>query len=388
VNHLYCRAKIILNISEERKKQVIDLYYNQGKRTREIAKIERMSIRDISAIIKEEEARRQKYKDQELSSKAYKLFSEGKTPVQVAIILNLREPEVTKLYSEYLKLQGLDKLNLICEEIGEDNMVDFLEFCKHAKERGMDRMHMVKALAIANEDLPYLEEKCELLKIEINDSESKKQQSKNELHILNDKIASSKELLKSYTSSRERKRQESESLNNKISRLEALVTHFKNNNEEYLKIKSTVEEILKSVLTDGKVLLHKAIFSIIETLRNENNTTKNHLISFLAKQAITVSHYRDYQYVSSASKSSSSREQQELAQYIEDYINAILEEAGKLYNRMIKDLTDTIIDNTAFKMMSSPVPSDLPTQLRFHIQRYTYTKEDPKVNDNNDDDDK
>jgi DNA-directed RNA polymerase specialized sigma subunit len=47
-----------LTISEERKKRVIDLYYNQGKTTREIAKIERISIRDISAILKEEEARR------------------------------------------------------------------------------------------------------------------------------------------------------------------------------------------------------------------------------------------------------------------------------------------------------------------------------------------
>ncbi len=65
-------------ISEERKKQVIDLYYNQGKTTREIAEIERMSIHDVSAILKEEEARRQKYKDQqeqeEISSKAYDLF--------------------------------------------------------------------------------------------------------------------------------------------------------------------------------------------------------------------------------------------------------------------------------------------------------------------------
>jgi transposase len=70
-----------LTISEERKKRVIDLYYNQGKTTHEIAKIERMSIRDISAIIKEEEARRQKYKRQqqqvETSSKAYELFSQG-----------------------------------------------------------------------------------------------------------------------------------------------------------------------------------------------------------------------------------------------------------------------------------------------------------------------
>jgi hypothetical protein len=40
----------------------MDLYYNQGKTTREIAKIERMSIRDISAILKYEESKRQKYK--------------------------------------------------------------------------------------------------------------------------------------------------------------------------------------------------------------------------------------------------------------------------------------------------------------------------------------
>jgi hypothetical protein len=378
-----------LQLTNQRKKSVIDLYFNQHKTYPEIVQIERISPRDIRAILKEEQARLQKNKDQELSSKAYKLFSEGKTPVQVAIILNLREPEVTKLFREYLKLQGPHKLNLIHDEIGEDNLEDFVEFYNRAKERGMGRMHTVKALAIADKELPYCEEKCELLKIENNDLESKKQQSNNELHNLNDEIASSKELLKSYTSSCERKRQESESLNNEISRLETLVIRFKSNNEEYLKIKRTVEDMWNNVLIDGKVLLHKAIFSIIETLRNENNTTKNHpLISFLAKGAITVSHYRDYKYASSISTSSSG--EHKLAQYIEDYKDTILEEAIKLYNRMIKDLTDTVIDNTAFKMMSSPVPSDLPTRLRFHIQSYTYTKEDPEVHDidNNDDDDK
>ena len=65
-----------MRISEERKNPVIDLYYNQGKTTRKIAEIERMSIRDISAIIKEEEARRAKHKDQEYSFTVYKRFSE------------------------------------------------------------------------------------------------------------------------------------------------------------------------------------------------------------------------------------------------------------------------------------------------------------------------
>ena len=140
--------------------------------------------------------------------------------------------------------------------------------------------------------------------------------------------------------------------------------------------------------------MHKAIFSIIETLRNGNNITKDHLISVLAKEAIVVSHYRDYNYASSTSSSSSSSAEHNLAQHIEDSKDTILEEAEKLYNHITKDLTDIIIDNTAFKMMPSPVPSDYPTRLRLHMQRFTCTKEDPKVDDNddnkdnNDDDDK
>jgi transposase len=109
-----------LTISEERKKRVIDLYYNQGKTTREIAKIERMSIRDISPTLREEELKRQRHKDQqqqeELSSKAYELFSKGKRPVEVAIALSLREPEATKLYREYWKLKRLHQLNSIYRE--------------------------------------------------------------------------------------------------------------------------------------------------------------------------------------------------------------------------------------------------------------------------------
>jgi predicted DNA-binding protein YlxM (UPF0122 family) len=75
-----------MQITEQRKKRVIDLYFNQHKTYAEIAHIERISPRDIHAIIKEEEARRQKYEHQqhqeEMSSKAYKLFSKGKRPVK------------------------------------------------------------------------------------------------------------------------------------------------------------------------------------------------------------------------------------------------------------------------------------------------------------------
>jgi hypothetical protein len=96
-----------------------------------------MSPRDIHAIIKEEQARRQKHKQQQLSAKAYKLFSEGKRPVQVAITLNLRQPEATILYREYWKLKRLDILDSIYKETN-GKLETFLKLYKQLiKEKGM-----------------------------------------------------------------------------------------------------------------------------------------------------------------------------------------------------------------------------------------------------------
>jgi DNA-binding CsgD family transcriptional regulator len=129
-----------LQISDDRKKRVIDLYFNQHKTYVEIAQIERISPRDMHAIIKEEETRRQKYRHQqqhqEMSAKAYKLFSDGKTTVEVAIILNLRQPEVTKLYREYWKLRGLNILNTIYEETN-GKLGTFLKLYKELIKKGI-----------------------------------------------------------------------------------------------------------------------------------------------------------------------------------------------------------------------------------------------------------
>jgi urate oxidase len=69
-----------MQLTDERKKRVIDLYLNQHKTYAQIAEIEHISPRDIHAIIKEIQARRLQHKHQqkqeEISSKAYKLFSE------------------------------------------------------------------------------------------------------------------------------------------------------------------------------------------------------------------------------------------------------------------------------------------------------------------------
>ena len=128
-----------MQVTEDRRKRVIDLYFNQHKTYAEIAEIERISPRDIHAIIKKEEARRQKYErqqqQQETSSKAYKLSSDGKKPVEIAIELNLREPEVTKLYREYLKLKRMYKLYSAYTELGDEAIGDFLKLYELSKKK-------------------------------------------------------------------------------------------------------------------------------------------------------------------------------------------------------------------------------------------------------------
>jgi DNA-binding CsgD family transcriptional regulator len=146
-----------LQITQERKKCVIDLYFNQHKTYAEIAKIEKISLRDISAVIKEEEARRQKHKQQEISAQAYQLFSEGKTPIEVAIILNLPASKVSKLYREYWKLRGLDKLNSIYKETNGKIWIVLKLYKQLIKKRRMSIEQVVNVVEIAIHKLPYME---------------------------------------------------------------------------------------------------------------------------------------------------------------------------------------------------------------------------------------
>ncbi|HEX5977100.1 MAG TPA: hypothetical protein VFY68_07470, partial [Nitrososphaeraceae archaeon] len=85
-----------------------------------------MSFRDIGVILNKaveekterikqqdggDQNREQEEQDLSLATQAYKLFSDGKTPLGVAIELNLSESEATKFYREYWKLKQLHNLN-------------------------------------------------------------------------------------------------------------------------------------------------------------------------------------------------------------------------------------------------------------------------------------
>ena len=269
---------------QEREQIVLDLY-NQGKTIRDIAKEVRMSFRDIGAVLKkEEEKERQKkqlnnyntttrdsdnnQRHVSLSAQAYELFSQAKTPVEVAIELDLRESQVTKYYKEYWKLKGMYKLNLIHDEI-KDDIAYFAKLYRLSKAAGNTPEHVVRLLNIANNDLPALENKYKKLQRNVNDLESKALDAGITLEDLKSQIQNANMRLNTYHLSCQKEVKKTLELHRQNMELNSLLRQFKNSDEEYLKIRYAAKQVVSGVLSDSRQLLKFAILSLTESLRTD-----------------------------------------------------------------------------------------------------------------------
>jgi hypothetical protein len=263
-----------LTITEERKKRVIDLYYNQGKTTREIAKIERMSIRDISPTLREEESRRQRNKDQqqqeELSSKAYELFSKGKKPVEVAITLNLREPEATKLFIEYCRLKRLHILNSIYKETN-GKLGLFLKLYRLMKEKGMSIEQVANALDIAIHKLPYMESLYKQLKDEVDKLQYTIQVLLKDIDALKYKLSILDRTAFACEQNCKRTEQRVQDLTDKKDRLEKWIATISNNDD----LKQIVKENVKTALSENKQVISAAFTALLQTLKANPKMVKS-----------------------------------------------------------------------------------------------------------------
>src|ERR687890_1459702 len=351
---------------QERERLVLELYYNQGKTYREISKEARISPRDIGVILNkgiEEKTEGLKEEQQEdndsdknqeqhstLSTQAYKLFSEGRIPIEVAIVLNLRESETTEFYKEYWKLNQLHNLNMVYEEI-KDNIGYFLKLYKLAKTKGMEAKQVVDVLSIANNDLPSIEERFKILRNDVSTLQFRKHALERNLYQVKGQIATTTKLLNSFHISYGKKRREIENLHNEKAILEAIVTEFKNNNAEYLKLKQVAEQNVKSVLTNDKLLLQFAIGSVIESLRRNPELCNFVLYNLLDENNTDITSYGS-NYLSFIS----GRQGQQQS-FNDLYSALILEESEKLYDKLAIKLTnEAIAAAAAIKESSLPLP--------------------------------
>jgi hypothetical protein len=148
--------------TKEREELVLDLYFNQNKTYHEIAKIARISPRDIKPIIDKAYQEKERTEHKSLAVQAYELFRKGKTLLEVTIDLNLGQAQATAYYGQYLKLVQLDDITQIFREL-QGGVWDFAKLCKALKAKKMGVSQVLNLLGIANNCLPSVEHRYEEL---------------------------------------------------------------------------------------------------------------------------------------------------------------------------------------------------------------------------------
>jgi hypothetical protein len=269
-------------VNEEEKRRIIDLYFNRQKTIREVCRIMGKSSHDITPVTKEHRIRlAQNYVPADVEQndeahsvhdrvipnvKAYKLFDEGKSPLEVAAELNLPGPQVQQFYVEYWKLKHMHQLFNVYQEI-QDSIRYFLKLFRLGKEKGATPEQIMKLIQIAD-NIHNLEEKFHQLQSEVEDIEMEKSKSKEKLKNLHNEIQTTREKLTLVNKTFNVKYEELKEACSQLQKLQNYVEQFKNS-QDYQELESIVRSEVGEILLDDKKLLQNALVSVIVALRND-----------------------------------------------------------------------------------------------------------------------
>ena len=128
-------------------------------------------------------------KDKSIETRAIYLFSIGKTPLEIAIELNMPATEVHDMQEEFWALNQLHELAFAYSEI-KNFLPSFLKLFHLLKDcKILNEKYLLEFLKYAGQDLPELTYRMQQLANEVIDLESKKKQSIDALAQLSDTLS-------------------------------------------------------------------------------------------------------------------------------------------------------------------------------------------------------
>jgi hypothetical protein len=335
---------------QEREERVLDLHFNQNKNYRQIAKEMKMSVRDIGEIVNRAKQEKERQEHKALFVQAYELFSKGKKPLEVAIILNIGEAPATTYYWQYLKLVQLDDITQIYRELGT-GIWDLVRLCKEAKAAKMGIPQVINLLRIANGYLPSIQHRYEQLQEHNNQLETALRTKSKELQNLNNQIIDTSKFLDITNSECGLKTSMLQTLREQAAKMEAFVNIYKTRDQEYVKLMKSIEDKVRDALSDKKKFLELASFSVIESMRaspdrysslvyhdNNENSSDNDHNSY--RQILPPPPYDSY--------------------VLEHYKSTLFEESEKLYNDLVEQLVCEVVNENVAKQSAETTPSSLP----------------------------
>jgi hypothetical protein len=359
---------------EDIERQIIDLYFNQKKTYREIQIIVRKSSRDIKAILTKADPGRSSLS---VSSEAYKLFSEGKRPSEVAITLDIIEPKATQFYREYWRLNQLYELDNIYEET-RGNFSSLVQLYRQTKTAGMDVAHVVTLLGMANSDIQSIEHRCKELRRQAASLEAGNRNAARTLEQLSCAISETQKILDHYESLCKQQRSEMNKLLHQKTQLEEFIEVFKNSNAEYVKVKENIKREVGDTLTNSKRLIQLALSSVIESSRKD--TSKLQLLCYQMSTDIMPmgpSHLLTPSYGGRNLSISNMNEIpfQDYNDPTEAFRNFVVEEAERLYDKLVDDSLNKV-GNIPFVELPIVKRSDIKNSPSNEKTAFTYRKEE------------
>lgn len=157
---------------KEKEKHVLKLRKEENKTYKQIAHELRISPREISRILKEdngkEEAKERKKIVLSKTTQALQLFKRGKSPIDVAIKLDFSLQEVQILYHDYLISNDRHHFVQAFNEFDNDSLRDFIEYDRFMKENGIGKKETIEGIKKSN-DYPKIKDEHDAISNELKE---------------------------------------------------------------------------------------------------------------------------------------------------------------------------------------------------------------------------
>ncbi|MGB7662085.1 MAG: LuxR C-terminal-related transcriptional regulator, partial [Nitrososphaeraceae archaeon] len=187
-----------------------------------------------------------------ISSRAFELYVQQKTPVEVAIALNLDAEKAINYYHQYFMLLGITEFTKAYLQV-KDNPLPFVNLVKLVQNAKIGDGEVVEFLKIANGYLPRIRLEYDRVEAELNSLEAKK------LNLFNEHQRQCDEISNLHT--------EIDCLQSVLGK-SRFVKNLRKDNEICVKFKQMVkQEMENKVLQQPRSLLRIAIASIFESQR-------------------------------------------------------------------------------------------------------------------------
>jgi hypothetical protein len=281
--------------AEEREKLVIE-YLEKNIHYKEIEGLLHISSRDISLIQKKAREKKEKEEKNEIitsvTSKALQLYKEGKSSLDVAIILGITAQQAQKFYIDYLSLTDYHQLAQIYQQLDEKLIQALANLLYHIKKNGIKISEEETVEAIINiNKIAMTHNEYNKISTEIANLKRKRETYISNKNFWKKQISNLSIDFDQLDIQSDFKRQEIKSLDKQIERKKELLDDLKDI-EYFEKVKQKIRDETNNILYDKKDFLKLAIMTILQTIKKDQE--KEILISNLLNYSENLPYSEKY----------------------------------------------------------------------------------------------